>query len=131
MTNDREEIPPVVPSFELEYHGPDGAKVTLRDFALNVVATYDRRLRDELCMLAFCQAVEQMRNAIGMTFASPSPEPELLPFELQVMTHMAKLLGTLSRAARFRAILAVALALAPEVFSDREYGHLMKQAKGA
>lgn len=108
--------------------------MTLRDLACEVIAAYDRRLRDEVSMLAFGQAVEMMRKALGVSEAFvpglPS-EPESLPLELQAMSHISKVLGVLPPGpARFRTLVIVALALAPEAFSEREYCELMRRAKG-
>jgi hypothetical protein len=106
----------------------------LRALAADVVATYDRRLFDEVCMLAFGRAVEKMRKALGMSEAfvpvAPS-EVDALPLELQAMQHITSVLGVLpTGAARHRVLVVVALALAPDCFSEREYGELLRRAKG-
>jgi hypothetical protein len=106
----------------------------LRELATSVIATYDRRLQDELCMLAFGRAVERMRTALGLPdFSRVEPcEPETLPHELQAMQHVSAVLGALpAGASRHRVLVVVALALAPEAFSEREYGELLRRAKGA
>lgn len=109
--------------------------MTLRELARAVIFTYDRRLEDEISMLAFGQAVEKLRAALGSaeTFdlTTVVSEPEAMPLELQAMSHVSKVLGALPPPARFRTIMVVALAMAPEVFSDREYGAFLKRAKGS
>jgi hypothetical protein len=107
--------------------------VTLRELALAVVAAYDHRFRDELCMMAFCQAVERLRKVLEAPFFShvpPASEPETLVLELQAMTHVSAILGALPKPARFRTLIVVALAMAPEVFSGSEYAKLIENAKG-
>jgi hypothetical protein len=99
----------------------------LHDLAVNALVAYDTRLRDEVGMLAFSQAMEALRKEIGVASAAT---PEALPAELQAMTHISKVLGVLSEPARFRTILVVALALAPDAFSEREYAALVMRAKG-
>lgn len=105
--------------------------MTLRELALSVVAAYDHRFRDELCMMAFCQAVERLRSELDAPVFSlvPSLEPESLPRELQAMTHVSAILGALPRPARFRTILVVALALAPDIFTGSVYAKLIENAK--
>jgi hypothetical protein len=106
--------------------------VTLRELALAVVAAYDHRFRDELCMMAFCQAVERLRKILDAPVFShvPPSEPETLVLELQAMTHVSAILGALPKPARFRTLIVVALAMAPEVFSGSEYAKLIENAKG-
>jgi hypothetical protein len=104
----------------------------LRELALAVVAAYDHRFRDELCMKAFIDAVERLRVALEAPVLSVVPSasgPGMLPLELQAMTHVSAILGALPPDARFRTIMVVALALAPDTFSDREYSKLVERAK--
>lgn len=108
--------------------------MTLETLAADVVATYDDRLRNEVCALAFFQAVEKMRSALGESPERPERPPvkvwDALPVELQAMMHISKVLGSLSESARFRAIVVIALALAPDAFSESEYSALARRAKG-
>ncbi len=106
-----------------------GMKVALHDLAVNAVAAYDVRLQDEFSMLAFGRTMESLRAAVSTDLPVVPPLPETLPAELQAMTHISKVLGVLSEPARFRTILIVALALAPDAFSEREYAALMARAK--
>lgn len=103
--------------------------MTLRELALAVVAAYDYRLRDEIRMLTFGQSVERMRKHLEAPELAPA-EPETLPLELQAMTHISQILGALPVPARFRTIVVVALALAPDIFSGNEYAQLVERAKG-
>lgn len=103
--------------------------MTLHELAVNAVMAYETRLRDEFGMLAFTQAMEALRSALGSGVVI-APLPEALPAELQAMTHISKVLGVLSEPARFRTILIVALALAPDAFSEREYAALVARARG-
>jgi len=109
--------------------------MTLRELALNVVATYDRRLLDAPCMLSFSHAVETMRRALVMTEAFMPvvvPDAEDMPLELQAMAHISSVLGVLPPGpARTRVLVVVALALAPDAFSEQEYGELLRRSKGA
>lgn len=108
--------------------------MTLRELALAVVAAYDHRMRDELCMLSFCQAVERLRaelDAPVFALAPPAGELATLPRELQAMTHVSAILGALPPPARFRTIIVVALALAPDIFTGTEYAKLIDNAKGS
>lgn len=109
--------------------------MTLRNLAYAVIDTYDRRLQGELDMLAFGEAVERMRKALASNnpfdLSMTASEPEAFPFELQAMAHISKILGALPPPARFRAIMVVALTLAPDVFSEREFSGLVKKAKGS
>lgn len=109
--------------------------MTLGELAANVVATYDRRLHDEVCMLAFGRAVETLRKALGMSdrFVPVSPsDSDAMPLELQAMQHISSVLGVLPAGpARHRVLVMVALALAPACFSEREYGELLRRSKGA
>lgn len=103
----------------------------LRELATELIATHDRRLQNEHCMLDYGQAVERLRAALlhGPFIVT---EPQSLTLELQAMQHVTAVLGSIgSQSARARVLLVVALALAPEVFSDREYGELLRRAKGA
>jgi hypothetical protein len=106
----------------------------LEVLAADVVEKYDARLRDEVCALAFFQAVEKMRTALGpvvdRTEHVPTRLADTLPVELQAMTHISKVLGSLSESGRFRAIVVIALAMAPDAFSESEYAALARRAKG-
>ena len=107
--------------------------MTLEALAAEVVEKYDYRLRDEVCALAFFQAVEKMRAALGVgaerTERVPTPLRDTLPIELQAMLHISKVLGALSESARFRTIVVIALAMAPDAFNDSEYAALARRAK--
>lgn len=107
--------------------------MTLRELSLAVVASYDRRLQDALCMMAFDQAVGRLRKFLEAPVFPAVPaagEPEMMPLELQAMTHVSAILGALPAPARFRTIIVVALALAPDIFSGSEYAKLVEKAKG-
>lgn len=107
-------------------------KVTLRDLAHVVVTTYDVRLRGAQTMLAFERAMNRMRAWLIVNRESvprESSEP-LSPPEVQAMAHISQVLGVLSESARYRTLVVVALALAPDVFSGSEYAKLIERAKG-
>lgn len=94
-----------------------------------VVATHDQRLRDEKGMVAYTLAIDQLRSALALGVGDPTSSDDI---ELQAMRHVSVVLGSLdSSAARARALLVVALAMAPEAFSERQYMELVRRAKGA
>ena len=73
-------------------------------------------------MVAYELAIEQLRAVI---------ELGAIPLELQAMHHVSSVLGSLgSSAARARALLVVALAMAPDAFTEQQYSELVRRAKG-
>lgn len=105
--------------------------MTLRTAAAEVVAAYSHRLRDERGMIAFEQALDRLRRSIldPAVDAVPVPVDDAL-LELQAMEHVAAVLGSLaSKASQARALLVVALSMAPDAFSEREYSELLRRAK--
>lgn len=103
--------------------------MTLHLAAVEVVAAYADRLRDEHGLLAFEQALDRLRRSLGDDL-DPVPSDDVLR-ELHAMKHVAAVLGSLtSKASQARALLVVALSMAPDAFSDREYGELLRRAKG-
>jgi hypothetical protein len=104
--------------------------VTLRTAAAEVLTAYADRLRDERGLLAFEQALDRLRRSLGDVDEVPVPSDEVLR-ELHAMKHVAAVLGSLaSKASQARALLIVALSMAPDAFSEREYCELLRRAKG-
>lgn len=102
---------------------------SLRELAAMVVTAHDQRLRDEKGMVSYTLAIEQLRSALALGAGDPTSGDDI---ELQAMRHVSVVLGSLdSAAARARALLVVALAMAPEAFSERQYMELVRRAKGA
>lgn len=82
-------------------------------------------------MVAYEYAIEQLRSALALGLSGEAASDDM-PLELQAMRHVSAVLGSLeSSAARARALLVVALAMAPEAFSERQYMELVRRAKGA
>lgn len=109
----------------------DNAVNTLRELASTVVAAHDRRLQNEHGMVAYEYAIEQLRSALALGLSGEAASDDM-PLELQAMRHVSAVLGSLeSSAARARALLVVALAMAPDAFSERQYMELVRRAKGA
>lgn len=94
-----------------------------------VVTAHDRRLDNERGMVAYTLAIERLRGALALDVQVDANGEDV---ELQAMRHVSVVLGSLgSDAARARALLVVALAMAPEAFSERQYMELVRRAKGA
>lgn len=101
---------------------------TVRELAATVVARHDQRLKNEQGMVSYELAIEQLRSALTLDKGIDDD----MAHELQAMRHISEVLGSLdSSAARARALLVVALAMAPDAFSDRQYMALVQRAKGA